>query len=260
MKNYFSKIAENPGEGVTKEQISMFVTRYNFAAKYSLNKKIIEIACGPGIGLEYLSTVAKEVYAGDIDTNLLKIAKTKENEKIKILEIDAQNIPFENNSFDTVILLESIYFIPNSSLFLKEAQRILKKQGNLVLTFPNIFWSKFNKSPFAFKYYTVNEIRDTLNMLGFDTCAYVAFKDKDRGLKGRVIDVIWKFAVRYNLIPTSNELKSKLKKIFVGTVDKLPESIFPYSGTESEMIKLEDGQESPKEFRIIYIVGTLKTK
>ena len=70
----FNLVTEAPGQRATQEQLSMMMTRYNLAKEYSINKDIIEIACGSGTGLGYLSEFAKTVVGGDIDQELLEIA------------------------------------------------------------------------------------------------------------------------------------------------------------------------------------------
>ncbi len=50
----------------------------------------------------------------------------------------ARRLPFDDELFDVVIATEVIEHLPNHSAFLAEATRIIKDQGHLVITTPNI--------------------------------------------------------------------------------------------------------------------------
>jgi SAM-dependent methyltransferase len=52
---------------------------------------------------------------------------------------DAEKLPFNNGSFDTVVLLEVLEHLPNPIIALQEAQRVLKKDGLLVLSTPFLY-------------------------------------------------------------------------------------------------------------------------
>ena len=101
-KNNFTNVTEIPGSYATEEQLSMIVTRYSLAKKYSNNKDVLEIACGSGIGIPYIKDVAKSVSACDIDPKLVNIAKeiSTNIKGVDIKEGDAQNLPYKNKSFD----------------------------------------------------------------------------------------------------------------------------------------------------------------
>lgn len=59
-------------------------------------------------------------------------------------QIDAQQLPFENNYLDAIFLLNVFHHIPHPFLFLKEAQRCLKQNGLIVMIEPaHTFFSKF---------------------------------------------------------------------------------------------------------------------
>ncbi|MDP3052237.1 MAG: methyltransferase domain-containing protein [bacterium] len=49
-------------------------------------------------------------------------------------------LPFENNQFETILSFETIEHLPSPNIFIEELYRILKPDGYLVLTMPNILW------------------------------------------------------------------------------------------------------------------------
>ncbi len=50
---------------------------------------------------------------------------------------DAQNMPFKDEMFDTVVAGEVIEHLKTPDKFLKEAKRVLKRNGTLIITTPN---------------------------------------------------------------------------------------------------------------------------
>jgi ubiquinone/menaquinone biosynthesis C-methylase UbiE len=71
-------------------------------------------------------------FAVGCDISRLKIVKAKE---LKVIECDAQNLPFKDKSFDVVLLNRILECIPNDEKALSEAFRVARKY--LIITVPN---------------------------------------------------------------------------------------------------------------------------
>lgn len=59
--------------------------------------------------------------------------------------MDARNLDFPDETFTTVTLLDTLEHIPESDMVIKEAWRVLKPNGVLVITDPNdtlLFWAR----------------------------------------------------------------------------------------------------------------------
>jgi len=100
---------------------------------------------------EVLNTSGRENVFG-IDT------ETKKNTKY-YKKATAEKIPFKANEFDTLIAGELIEHLKKPSLFIKEANRVLKKGGKMIITTPNkgslinrIFHN--NETPIHFSLFT----------------------------------------------------------------------------------------------------------
>ena len=87
------------------------------------------------MGLSYLAKKANRVVGCDIDEDILKYPNEtyKDREDITVMQADAQNLPFDDNSFDVVMLYEAIYYLPEPEKFVNEAKRILKDGGVLII-------------------------------------------------------------------------------------------------------------------------------
>lgn len=83
-----------------------------------------------GVGTGRFSSRLNIKYGIDISFNMLKLAKER---KVIVMNAKAENLPFKNSSFDLTLIVVSICFIKHPFLALKEANRILKNGGRVVL-------------------------------------------------------------------------------------------------------------------------------
>lgn len=100
------------------------------------NKKrgnVLDIAAGHGNISFNLKKMGFEVVAADLNASEFK------PKDIKCLEINANKVlPFESNSFDYVISVETIEHLTNPWFFLDEIHRILTDDGIAIITSPNV--------------------------------------------------------------------------------------------------------------------------
>ncbi|QWH16875.1 class I SAM-dependent methyltransferase [Bacillus mycoides] len=100
------------------------------------NKQVIDIGCGGGIYTKELALMgAKNVVGLDFSKEILQAAKENCNAfpNISFIHGDAHNIPYPNESFDLVISRAVIHHLQDIPTFIREASRILKKDGILIL-------------------------------------------------------------------------------------------------------------------------------
>ena len=71
-----------------------------------------------------------------------ELIKTCEDKNIKIIQGDAQNPPFQNDSFDVVCAAALIEHVENPIKMLEEAYRVLKPGGIIIITTPDPFFDK----------------------------------------------------------------------------------------------------------------------
>ncbi len=68
----------------------------------------------------------------DISFEMLKVAKRKCKDALFLLA-DAENMPFKDSLFDTIILSLTYRHLPNRDAFLREVGRILKTEGEIAI-------------------------------------------------------------------------------------------------------------------------------
>lgn len=103
-------------------------------------KEIIDIGCGTGIiSLLALEMGAKRAVCGDISEYMLKLAEEKLREtrfdadNVRFVQLDAESLPFNDNSFDAVITGMSFGLFPNQKKSIDEMFRVLKPGGLISL-------------------------------------------------------------------------------------------------------------------------------
>ncbi|MES0327511.1 MAG: class I SAM-dependent methyltransferase [Gammaproteobacteria bacterium] len=99
------------------------------------NKKILINGIGSGLDIPYLPRDA-EYTGSDITPAMLKIANhraAKLSFNIDLICADSQNLPFNNEQFDIVIMHLILAVVPDSNLALLEASRVLKPGGSLFI-------------------------------------------------------------------------------------------------------------------------------
>src|SRR5829696_7849474 len=96
--------------------------RYEWAAKYCRDRRVLDVACGIGYGSAILAQRgAKQVTGIDISTEAIAFG-TKEYQASNLLLTtgDACNLAFEDSSFDVVVSFETIEHLREPEQLLAE--------------------------------------------------------------------------------------------------------------------------------------------
>jgi len=118
----------------------------NFLAEnVKANENILDLGCGNGRLYELFKEKLVGYYGIDNSEKLIEIAKIR-YPRANFQVGDALNLPFSDNFFDGIFSIAVLHHIPLKEFrltFLKEAKRVLKPGGKLILTvwhFPT--WKK----------------------------------------------------------------------------------------------------------------------
>jgi len=116
--------------------------RYKFALEFCKNKSVLDAACGTGYGSKLIAETATKVLGIDVskDTvqkNLNKFAGCQ-NLQFKVMDVCKLDIP--DNSIDVIVSFETIEHlkIEDIKLMLNEFHRVLKNDGNLIISTPDV--------------------------------------------------------------------------------------------------------------------------
>ena len=103
------------------------------------NSKILDVATGTGdLSIEILANYPESKIIGlDISPKMLEVAQKKINKKklttYTLVEGDAENLPFEDNSFDCVTIAYGLRNLGSPQRGLEEFNRVLKDGGELAI-------------------------------------------------------------------------------------------------------------------------------
>jgi ubiquinone/menaquinone biosynthesis C-methylase UbiE len=104
-------------------------------AEIQQGQKVLDVACGTGVlAREVLKRVGSEgsVFGLDINEGMLAVAREK-NPSIEWRKGAAESIPFEDESFDTVISQFGLMFFVDKTSAIKEMFRVLKSGGRIAI-------------------------------------------------------------------------------------------------------------------------------
>ncbi|HPE77830.1 MAG TPA: class I SAM-dependent methyltransferase [Draconibacterium sp.] len=91
--------------------------------------KIIELGSGGGF--------LKEIRPSVICTDILKLPSND-------MTFSALEMPFSDSELSAIFMIDTFHHIPDSFLFLKEADRVLQKNGKIIMIEPaNSLWGRF---------------------------------------------------------------------------------------------------------------------
>lgn len=173
-KNLHSE-TENPGNLFNKDTLEIIRFRYDFAAPFTLGKKVLEIGCGAGLGLEYLGRSALSIVGGDLSDENINLCRKIHGDSLKIQKIDAHKIPFGSDAFDVVVAMAMFYYL-DANVFLDEVKRILTHNGRLIFCTSNKDVAGFVAAPHTVRYYSIPELDKILKGKGFKPIFYGGFK------------------------------------------------------------------------------------
>ena len=95
-------------------------------------QKILEVGCGSGVASCLFAKEGANVTAIDITKEAVDMTKLNakfQNLKLKILQADAENLSFNNKSFDYVFSWGVLHHSQNTIKAFKEVSRVLRKGG-----------------------------------------------------------------------------------------------------------------------------------
>ena len=127
---------QSPNLRPEDESNRIFIQLYDYAASQIPldGLKVLEVGSGRGGGASFIARYynPKSMTGLDYSPSAVKLSNSVHGEvsNLDFVEGDAENLPFEDNTFDAVINVESSHCYGNMRSFIKEVHRILKKGGH----------------------------------------------------------------------------------------------------------------------------------
>ena len=103
--------------------------------------RVLDVCCGSGASaIPAAETVGPNgsVVGVDLAENLLELARTKAKKRgldnIQFQSGDLTQLPFDENSFDVVVCVFGIFFVPDMHAALRELKRVARPGGRVAVT------------------------------------------------------------------------------------------------------------------------------
>jgi len=136
--------------------------------------KFIDIGCGVAIPARLAKEKGCEVWGVDISKEIIKKNQDEEPD-IKFIQGEVGHLEFlPDDYFDVVFSGETLEHLDNPSDLLKDAYRILKKGGKLIITTPQ---DKGIVSPEHMWYFSKDDMENLFFSAGFSSLEFVDLPD-----------------------------------------------------------------------------------
>ena len=207
-ETYWSRFAEDFEElnnyVVGKSDMTIIL---NELSKQKGLKNILELGCGNGTYSKVLAKNADKLLATDFSDEMVNAAKIRLKSilNIKVEKANCFNLPYADNSFDTIFMANLLHIIPEPEKAVVESKRVLTKSGRIiVIDFTPEGMTFFNKLGLVYRYLktygkppskrqgqnlTVKKIQEMLGSNGF--------KIEEAKLIGNKVKAIFIIAIVY---------------------------------------------------------------
>ena len=132
----------------------------------SQKTNILDLGSAGGGNTLFLKSLGYKVTSVEFSDYAISLQKSK---GIPVIKADAKNLPFEHDTFDLVLCLDVLEHITEDDLVIKEIFRVLKPNGNLIISVPQFssLWSQHDVSVNHVRRYEKQELIKKLVLYSF---------------------------------------------------------------------------------------------
>jgi len=249
---------EKVGQSFDLETHLVIFDRYEFASQFCEGKRVLEVGCGSGMGLEYLSNHSKSFDAIEYSEQNVELLEGKGIGSARVIQGDAHDTIFKGHSFDLIIALAMIYYL-ELPRFLKEAKRLLDREGKIFFCTSNKDVPGFCEALGTTRYYSIPELYSELSQIGFEAEFYGSFPKAGGSLVTRRLKASLKNAIKalFEMSGWGKLFWGHLRSKSLGKSYPLPPKITAENIRAGERIRL-DHNKPDFTHRVIYVVATEK--
>ncbi len=131
-------------------------------------KRMLDIGCGSGVFLGYVKQFKIDIFGIDLNHDILNIL-CKRNQDVKAVVADAIKLPFKENSFDLVTLLDVLEHVDDEDGLIVGIKSILNSAGWLLVSVPayNALYGKHDELYGHKRRYNRKRLTTILEKAGF---------------------------------------------------------------------------------------------
>lgn len=129
---------------------------------FNRDQRILFVGVGTGADLDLINHTDMDIIAIDFSPDMLNKARKKfADSRIKFIEMDAQHMGFNNNSFDRVVGSLILSVVPDADECFQEMKRVLTQDGKIIIF--DKFKPKDSKLPLSKRF-----LRPLIKLFGTD--------------------------------------------------------------------------------------------
>lgn len=176
---YFSKTADKYNDVTHNKSIGTkylssietnFVEQIIKKSREEESNRCLEIGAGTG---RFTEILVRHGYTIDIvegAEGMVEILKNKFREKkVTIIKSDAgKKFPFNSDTFDCIIAIRVLKYIPEWRETVREAHRVLKDKGDFILSISNVYSLAYFKGSAGYSLFKPQEVTQYIKKLGFE--------------------------------------------------------------------------------------------
>lgn len=137
--------------------------------------RVLEIGMGNGLFVKKILSAGKEVhYSGcDFSEEMVEDAVKRNKASVNSGQSDfhacnAEALPFDDNIFDKIITVNTLYFWENQERVFREIKRVMKKDAIFVIAIrPKFLMENYAVARYGFNMFSKEELVTLLTMNGF---------------------------------------------------------------------------------------------
>jgi len=148
---------------LTQENPAGFSAPRKLPKQFSWEEPILDLGCGTGLLQEFIPD--KKIFGCDFSEKMLERAKER-GEVTKVADLN-KKLPYEDDSFATILSFTVLQNVENVDNFLKEVKRCLKMSGIFVLTTLKKTTNEKQLIKLIEKYFAIQELTDCGEDVGF---------------------------------------------------------------------------------------------
>ncbi|MFF2912166.1 class I SAM-dependent methyltransferase [Paenibacillus sp. NPDC057934] len=191
-------IPDNDGIEIEAEHIH----RYKAISSSLKNMKVLDAGCGTGYGSLLMSQYALNVTGIDISDETIEWCNShyEAQKNLNFIQASLDSLPFNDSEFDCIVIFEVIEHVNKEiqNSFLKEAKRVLKPNGILIISTPNksVYTDKSGyHNPFHISEFYIDDFKSFLkqefkNVKLYNQSLYLVSSISDEAMKERRVRVI----------------------------------------------------------------------
>lgn len=107
----------------------------------------LDLGCNSGFLVKAFHHLGIEAFGCDISDEALSKSPQDVKEYLRLLDITHDELPYENESFDIITMIDVIEHLETFNWTLKELKRVLKRDGLVYISTPSPFTALFGDDP-----------------------------------------------------------------------------------------------------------------